>query len=131
MMQEKTRDAILHLIRAVQNTEPFHEAGLHTLSTRIGLPDTWETAELQLVFGRGYFDGKKVLVYVNRVYDEMEVEEAVDCYMREQVPRWWSPAKKTAGPQKCPWCGGSGKKSTRVPGQTQLCGACNGEGWAL
>jgi hypothetical protein len=115
-MHQSVKYAILHLIKTVQNVPgDFKEAGLHHLSQRIGDRRDLggQSVELRLQFGHGYFDGRKVLVWVDDDYREMTPEAAVEAYFDERVPDEFGDTKEKKEPP-CAACGGTGLVKQKV-----------------
>ena len=94
-MTTTIRNAILNLVKTVQETEPWGNAPLLALSDRANDPrlppddGSGTTVQLRLEFGRGYFDGRKVLFWVDNEYEEVETEEGVAAFCEHRLPEGW------------------------------------------
>lgn len=81
-----TRQAILDLIKVV-SSEELESRQLHQLSRLIDVQPDFKTVEIKLSFGYGYFDPKKVLIYLDDAsYGEFPPEVAVDAYLNGVIP---------------------------------------------
>ncbi len=101
-MNVKVRDAILGLIRTVQEqADGVHCREQVQLSKRIDTPGTrggLSSSLLALCFGYGYFQPSLVLVYLDeKVVGQAEAEEAADAYCEGRVPKTTSYAPSPEG----------------------------------